>query len=91
MNTPAFFGILFENLKTIAQDTELHKTIVSFIQQVLGLDLAPLLEKLFVVTPEIEDLIAQREQARVEKNWKKADELRDLLTEKGYHVHDKKM
>jgi len=91
MNTPAFFGILFENLKLITQDMALHKTVVSFIQQVLGLDLATLPEQLLVLTPEIEKLITQREQARAEKNWQKADALRDILLEKGYHVQDKKV
>ncbi|RTL07226.1 cysteine--tRNA ligase [Candidatus Dependentiae bacterium] len=90
LNTPAFLGILFENLKLITQDTQLHQTVVAFIQTVLGLDLAALPEKELVLTAEIKDLIAQREKARALKDWKKADALRELLLAKGYVVQDKK-
>lgn len=90
INTPAFLGILFENLKYIAQDKKLHQTVVGFIQHVLGLKLAPLPEKQVVLTPEIQDLLAQRDHARALKDWQKADSLRELLLAKGYVVQDKK-
>jgi cysteinyl-tRNA synthetase len=37
---------------------------------------------------EIESLMAQRIEARKTKNWAKADEIRDLLTEKGIVLED---
>ena len=37
---------------------------------------------------EIDDLIAQRQQARKEKNFAKADEIRDLLLSKGIILED---
>ncbi len=37
---------------------------------------------------EIEQLIAERTEARKSKNWARADELRDLLTEKGIFLED---
>jgi cysteinyl-tRNA synthetase len=37
---------------------------------------------------EIENLIAAREKARKEKNWKKSDEIRDSLAEKGIIIKD---
>lgn len=40
------------------------------------------------LTPEIRDIILARSRARTEKNWKEADRLRDLLTEKGFEVRD---
>ena len=42
------------------------------------------------MTPEIEALIEQREQARRDKNWALADALRDKLQALGINVHDKK-
>jgi len=39
-------------------------------------------------TSEIEQLIAQREQARVEKNWSKADEIRQQLLSMGIVLED---
>ena len=44
-----------------------------------------------VVTPEIEDLINQREQARKDKNWALADKIRDQLKNLGYEAKDKKV
>ena len=37
---------------------------------------------------EIEELIEKRQQARREKNWTLADEIRDQLTEKGIIIED---
>ena len=37
---------------------------------------------------EIENLIKLRENARKEKNWKRADEIRDLLNAKGVNIED---
>ena len=37
---------------------------------------------------EIEQLIAERTEARRSKNWARADEIRDLLTEKGIFLED---
>ncbi len=37
---------------------------------------------------EIEELISQRTQARAERNWSKADEIRDKLTEMGVILED---
>ena len=38
--------------------------------------------------PEIQDLIKKREQARSEKNWGLADEIRDQLKSRGIIVKD---
>ena len=40
--------------------------------------------------PEIQRLVQAREQARSEKNWQLADQLRQQLLEKGVQVHDGK-
>jgi len=37
---------------------------------------------------KIEDLIAQRKQARIDKDWAKADQVRDTLTEMGIILED---
>ena len=50
-----------------------------------------LLEKEKVKVPhEIKKLIREREKAREEKNWDKADELRDEIKKKGFEVLDGK-
>lgn len=41
-----------------------------------------------LIPADIEALAQQRQQARKERNWAKADQLRDLLSQKGYQVED---
>ncbi len=90
LNTPAMFGILFEGIGAVSKDPEQLALVKAFIHQVLGLSLVPLAEKEVVITPEIQLLITERETARVAKNWKRADELRDQLAALGIDVRDKK-
>ncbi len=90
LNTPGMLGVLFENLKELAKNPEEVCLVKAFIQEVLGLSLVPLPEKEVVITDEIQKLITQREEARAEKNWKKADEIRDKLHQLGYSVKDGK-
>ena len=90
LNTPKLLGVLFENLDKIKESPELIEATRSFLNQVLGLTLEQLEEEK-EITPEIEELIKKREQARKEKNWKVADEIRDKLKEKGYELQDKKL
>ena len=35
--------------------------------------------------------VDERAQARADKNWARADEIRDQLKELGYDAHDKKL
>ena len=39
-------------------------------------------------TAEIDALVAERDQARADKNWARADEIRDLLTDRGIVLED---
>ena len=40
------------------------------------------------IPEEILKLVEERKAARAEKNWVKADEIRDALAQKGYEVKD---
>lgn len=91
LNSPKMFGILFQHFATIKESRELSQAVRCILQDVMGLTLAPLAEEIVTITPEIESLIAQREQARINKDWALADKLRDQLTQKGYVVNDKKL
>ncbi len=90
LNTPKTLGILFENSEEIKKDKELAKVVKSLLVNVLGITLLPI-EDYIEITPEINELIAQREKARVDKNWALADEIRDKLKSLGYEVQDKKI
>jgi len=96
LNIAKFFGIIFEHIKELEKDKVLSKTtelglIKTIITTILGLKLT-LLEKAKVdITPEIQELIDQREEARKAKDWKASDEIRDQLKTLGYDAHDKKL
>ena len=42
------------------------------------------------IPQEISELLEQRKKARENKDWTKSDEIRDLISEKGYIVKDTK-
>ncbi len=69
----------------------LQKSLVKgLLVEVLGIDLVPFEKEQVVITPEIQQLIDQREKVRLEKDWAAADVLRDQLKQLGYDVQDKK-
>jgi len=90
LNTPGMLGVLFENLDTIKENRKMLCVVKGLLQKVLGLVLEPLPEKEVAMTPEIEALIKQREEARIAKDWAKADAIRDKLREIGVEVKDVK-
>ena len=91
LNTPGMFGVLFENLDTLEKDEEQGKAVAAFLRNVLGLPLNPLCEEQQEITPEIQKLIDERTEARANKDWAKADEMRDKLTKLGVDIQDKKL
>ncbi len=90
LNTPKFFGILFEHIGRAKTDPAFGQAVKDLLQNILGLSLQPLTEAVCEITPEIQKLLDQREQARLAKNWALADKLRDELLAKGYKIQDRK-
>jgi cysteinyl-tRNA synthetase len=91
LNTAGLFGVVFENLDECKKNTELAQKIKFVLHTILGLALKPLAVNEVEITPEIKKLIDERETARAEKNWKRADELRDMLEKMGVNVQDSKL
>lgn len=90
VNTSGALGVLFEKIFLLNEEIS-KKMVKYFLIHVFGLLLEPLQEQEVVMTEEIKALIEQREKARVEKNWKLADRLRDQLIELGVALHDQKL
>lgn len=90
-NTSGMFGVLFEHLKDITADPEEAKKVKAFLQQVLGLRLEVLETKKVEITPEIQKLLDERIAARAQKDWARADQIRDELQKLGVDVQDKKL
>ena len=81
-------------LRTLEKDETVsngdkYQTILKF-DEVLGLDLhhAPESKKEVEITPEIKGLLETRAKARLEKNWKLSDEIRDKLIALGIGIKD---
>jgi len=90
LNIPAAFGAVFEHLSQLNNDQAQGPLIKGLLQQVLGLPLIPLKEEEVAITPEIKELLIQRERARAEKRWQEADLLRERLRHLGYEPRDTK-
>ena len=56
------------------------------IDRVLGI----LSNKTIEVDEDVKSLIEQRDEARIKKDWKKSDEIRDELLMRGFIVEDTK-
>ncbi|MEX2438032.1 MAG: cysteine--tRNA ligase [Candidatus Babeliales bacterium] len=91
LDTAGFLAVLHENLTFLQENLAQLCAVKQFIQTVLGLSLEPLPEKLVEITPEIRQIMRDREAARAAKNWAKADELRDTLIALGVDLKDKKI
>ncbi len=86
LNTPKSLQVLWK----IAKDKKTKGKIktIKEIDEVLGLNL--LKKEEIKIPEEIEKLLEQREKARAEKQWKKADELREKIKTLGFLVDDTK-
>lgn len=90
LNTVGLMGILFEHLKYIVAHPQQASQVKGFIIDVLGLPLEPLFEPNMVITPKIQRLLDERTEARNNRNWARADAIRDELAHMGFDVQDKK-
>ncbi|MDK2871041.1 MAG: cysteinyl-tRNA synthetase [bacterium] len=97
LNTPEALASIFEFIKsmntylteTTTPKRDLLEKSISFlnnINEVFGIIKTE--EKLPIEVEEIEKLIKEREKARKEKNWEKADSIRDFLLSKGIILED---
>jgi cysteinyl-tRNA synthetase len=80
-----------QRLRTVEKDSTLgaldKRAIFLFADQVLGLDLErPAIQK--ALPAEIAALLAERAQARADKNWPASDLLRAQLEEAGLEISD---
>jgi len=93
LNMPQALAVLFKILKS---EMPLSAKLASALDfdRVLGLDLASAISRdnnsgeRIELPEDIKSLLAARQKARVEKNWERADALRQELSERGYIVTD---
>ena len=93
LNTSLAVTAVYDVLKADTNDATKRAALADF-DRVLGLDLLKAAEKLKAAEPaeecdpEIDALVAERAQAKKEKNWAHADEIRDRLRQRGIEIID---
>ncbi|MDJ0783561.1 MAG: cysteine--tRNA ligase [Desulfosarcinaceae bacterium] len=88
LNMPRAMAAVQETLKSDLSPADKLATILDF-DQVLGLGLDTVAAAVALPT-EVAAKLAQRQQARAEKNWGLADQLREEIQALGYQVQDAK-
>ena len=84
LNTPVALQILWKLLRDEKAQGKINT--IKKMDEVFGLDL---LKKEKISIPEnIKKLVSEREKARADKDWDKADELRDKVNKLGYKIDD---
>ncbi len=88
LNSAQALAVL-QNMMGSDIDTAEKSATLLKMDEVLGLDLSKYIGKPIEIPQDIQKLMDERNQAREEKNWEKADSLRDQIIEKGFSVEDK--
>lgn len=90
LNMPAAMGVVWEVVRQEKKSPKFADLLAKF-DTVLGLKIQQPMQKSQEKLPqEILDLVEERKQARVDKDWAKSDRLRDLIQSKGYEIKDTK-
>jgi len=89
LNTPEAISLIWKMIRDEKEinNKDKYKLILEF-DKVFGLNLDKIKPTKIKIPTEIKKLIKEREKARKNKNWKKADEIRNKLKKKGYILED---
>ena len=88
LNMPLAMSVVWEAVRIPKKSEKIAKLLEKF-DTVLGIKITEKKEQK-EIPQEVLELVEQRKQARVDKNWTESDRLRDLIKEKGYSVKDTK-
>lgn len=87
LNTAGLLALIPEILGNSSLRPGEKRHLISIIDSLTGLDL---LKKPDTVPEEVQKLVRDRETAKIGKNWKEADALREKIRSLGYEVMDTK-
>ncbi|NLU31024.1 MAG: cysteine--tRNA ligase [Clostridiaceae bacterium] len=89
LNIPRALGVAWNVVRHPQKSNDLYKLLVKMDSVFgLGVENASVETEPAQLDREIEELIAQRQKARQEKNWKLADEIRDKIRSMGIELMD---
>lgn len=87
LDTPKALAIMQELLKSNLDKGIISATLLEF-DRIFGLDMNKYISKKTAIPKELNVLLKQREQARLERNYRKSDKLRIKMSELGFEVKD---
>jgi cysteinyl-tRNA synthetase len=87
LDTPKALALVWDILKDDTLSPADKKATIVKIDALLGL-LTKEQEKASVIPPAVQALALERQNARVQKDWKKSDELRDKIKAEGFEIKD---
>lgn len=88
LNTPQALAVVWNMLNDASLPSSSKAESLLKFDRVLGLGLEAHIGRPIEVPQEILTLVDEREAARQAKDWKRSDELRDLIATKGFTVED---
>lgn len=89
LNMPVALSIVWDIIKGNEKSVKLAELIDDF-DRVLGFNLKDYVKEELVLPENVQKLVAERNEARANKNWAESDRLRDELISLGYTVKDSK-
>ena len=89
LDTPRTLATTWEMIKSKDYKAEDKKATLLEFDKVFGLNLDKIKSEEIEITNDVQKLIQQREKARENKDWQKADELRDEIKKRGLAINDK--
>ncbi len=87
LDTPQALAIIWDLIKSDYAEDEKMATLLEF-DKVVGLDFAKIKIALSKIPNEIKKLVTQREELREQKNWSKADQIRQIINNLGFEIED---
>lgn len=87
LNMPRALAVAWELIRSDEADDVKKATLLAF-DAVFGLDIGAWTPPEVAVPPEVQLLAEQRQQARRNKQWARADELRDAIIAAGFQIED---
>ena len=88
LNTPEALAVMWELVKDDSHPTSIKAATLLKIDEMLGLALEDVVARPIKIPADVKKLLADREQARADKDWTQSDALRDQIAAEGFEVKD---
>ncbi len=87
LNMPEVLAVVWELVKSNVPSKDKYELLLEF-DQVLGFGIGEWEEQAIEISEEVRNLVEQRKQARMVKDFGEADRLRQMIANLGYEVED---